>query len=184
MENDVIIPGIGTSPMTDIYDIKILICYILKSIDTKISKQQLNTVFQDGQYVNYFSFCDALQELIKSGHITAQKAEFDEVYTLNPLGVETADKLERALPTSLKDRVVAAAISLLSQTKLLKENQTEITPFQNGYNVRCVMHDENFDLLDFKLFVPDMMQAEKVKSLFLKDPVNFYKNLIALLLEV
>ena len=50
--------------LSDIYEIKILICYLLSCIEKPLSKEQVNYVFQFNSIVNYFSFCQALKELI------------------------------------------------------------------------------------------------------------------------
>lgn len=183
MGNEVIIPGVGIGPMTDKYDIKILICYLLKSVNMPLSKEQINYIFQNEQFVNYFSFCDALKDLIDSNHISSSKTQFDEIYTLNELGLETAKKLERSLPKSLRDNVVEAAMELLAKIKKERENEVEISPYENGYMVNCVMHDDSFDLLQLGIFAPDTLQADKIKEKFLDDPVKLYRGLIKLLLD-
>lgn len=178
-----VIPGIGIGPMTDKYDIKILICYLLNSIKTPLSKEQINFIFQDEQLVNYFSFCEALKDLIDSKHISSTKTESGECYSLNQLGIDTAKTLERSLPTSLRDNVVKAAITLLARIKKERENQVDITPYENGFMVLCVMHDGDFDLLRLDIFAPDMLQADRIKENFLTDPTKVYQGIVKLLIE-
>lgn len=180
MNNDTIIAGVGAGPMTDIYDIKILVCYLLSVIDKPMSKQQITAIFQDGQYVNYFSLCEALKALLESKHISSDS---NEIYTLNDLGRDTASHLKSALPTSLKERVVETAILLLAKTKLLKENEVTCTPYKNGYNVTISMHDDGFDLLNLTMLVPDNEQAELIKERFLNNPVKFYQKLTEMLIN-
>lgn len=183
MDNETIIPGVGIGPMTDKYDIKILICYLLKSVSTPLSKNQINYIFQNEQFVNYFSFCEALKELIDSNHISSSKVRSDEFYKLNELGLETARKLERSLPKSLRDNVVEAAMELLAKIKKERENEVKILPYENGYMVNCIMHDDSFDLLQLGLFAPDMLQADKIKEKFLENPTKLYRGLLNLLLD-
>lgn len=178
-----VIPGIGIGPMTDKYDIKILICYLLNSVKTPLSKDQINFIFQDEQLVNYFSFCEALKELIEAGHITSNITSDGELYLLNELGIETAKKLERTLPTSLRDNVVRAAITLLAKIKKERENQVDIFPYENGFMVHCVMHDSSFDLLRLDIFAPDSLQADRIKENFLNDPTKVYQGIVKLLIE-
>ena len=181
MDNEIIIPGVGIGPMTDKYDIKILICYLLKSVNVPLSKDQLNFIFQNEQFVNYFSFCDALKDLIDSNHISHLSS--GDIYTLNELGRDTSQKLERSLPKSLRDNVVEAAIEMLATIKKERENEVKISTYENGYMVNCIMHDDSFDLLQLGLFVPDTLQAEKIKEKFLNNPTRLYSGLIKLLLD-
>lgn len=183
MDSQNIIPGVGIGPMTDIYEIKILICYLLKSVGLPFSKNQINQVFQEDATVNYFSFCEAIKELLTSGHITAQTNNSEEVYSLNSLGEETATHLERSLPLSLRDNIVNTAMHMLAQMKLERENEVNILSYKNGFLVECVMHEENFDLLRLQVFAPDKIQAEKMKEKFMKDPIRIYKSFISTLLD-
>lgn len=184
MNPDNIIPGIGIGPITDIYEIKILVCYLLESIKAPFSREQMNNIFYGDQIVNYFSFCEAIKELINTGHISAQKDDFDEVYTINALGSQTAQKLENSLPRSLRDNVVEAAIKLLAQIKKERENEVLIVPCENGFTVKCTIHDSSYDLMHLELYAPDQMQAKKIKDKFLLNPTAIYQNFIHKLLDV
>lgn len=183
MDNETIVAGVGVGGLQDKYDIKILICYLLYTVNSPLSREQLNYVFQDGSFANYFSFCDALSELISSQHISAERNEFDEIYTLNDFGKETAQKLNHLLPSSLKDNIVLSAMQLLAKIKHERENEVIIKPCKNGFDVHCIIHDVEFDLMDFRLFAPDKLQAEKIKENFLKNPSKIYQTLIQLLVE-
>lgn len=178
--SDQIVPGIGVGGLTDKYEIKILICYLLYCIKSPLSREQLNMIFQDEQLVNYFSFCDAFKELVESEHLSATE---DGRYALNPLGEETALRLNRSLPKSLRDNVVNTAIQLMARLKLERENEASIIPYQNGFLVQCVIHDVDFDLMRFELFAPDELQAERIRERFLADPAKVYQTMIAALTE-
>ncbi|MEG2814214.1 MAG: DUF4364 family protein, partial [Oscillospiraceae bacterium] len=157
MENE-IVAGIGVGGLKDKYEIKILICYLLNSIEIPLSKEQLNYIFQGESFVNYFSFCDALNELLQNGHISQKvndKNSNEEIYYLNELGVETAQKLKNSLPKSLKDNVITAAMQLIAKNKSGKENEVSIEPYKNGFMVHCIFHDIDFDLMRLDVFAPD-----------------------------
>lgn len=183
MDSDIMIPGIGTQPMSDIYEIKVLLCYLLSSVSKPLSRKQLQEVFAEGSTVNYFSFCQAIEDMQKTGHISTDKLEYDELYILQEHGAETARLLEHTLPRSLKDNVVEIALSLLAKLKKESENEVIISQYKNGYNVRCIMHEVDFDIMSFDLFVPDIMQAEKIREKFLGNPPQLYRNMIQLLLD-
>lgn len=183
MSNKKIVPGVGIGGLQDKYQIKILICYLLNTVQAPFTNEQLNYIFQDESLVNYFSFCDALAELIKTEHITVEKKDSDEIYHLNKFGIETAEKLDHSLPKSLRDNVVSNAIQLLAKIKSEKENEVIIKPYQNGYMVQCMIHEVDFDLMKIELFVPDKLQANKIKDFFQNNPSKVYQSLIQLLIE-
>ncbi len=183
MDNVTIVPGVGKGGLNNKYEIKILICYLLNTINVPFSREQLNYVFQDNNSVNYFIFCDALAELLESKHITSIQENYDEVFTLNELGNETAMKLNQSLPKSLRDNIVTTAMQLLAKTKNEKENEVFINPYKNGFLVKCIIHDIDFDLMSFEVYAPDLLQAEKIKTKLQENPLKIYKGLINLLVE-
>ena len=182
-DRETVVPGIGRGGMTDKYQIKILICYLMSVVESPFTKEQLHEIFADGQVVNYFSFCEAIEELAESHHIEKQSDEESGVYTLNPLGAETARRLSRSLPKSIRDNVVQTAMQLLAKKKYERENEVQITPITNGFSVTCTIHDTSFDLMQLTLYAPDRMQAELIRHNFLKDPVTLYQNTIELLTD-
>ena len=183
MDNVTIVPGVGIGGLNNKYEIKILICYLLNSINVPFSKEQLSYVFQDKNFVNYFIFCDALADLLESKHITSKNENNHEIFTLNELGIETALKLNHSLPKSLRDNVVTTAMQLLAMMKNEKENEVFINPYKNGYLVKCIIHDIDFDLMSFEVYAPDILQAEKIKTKFQESPLKIYKGLINLLVD-
>lgn len=174
MDYDRVIPGVGAGGLTDKYDIKILVCYLLNCLKTPLTKTQLDFVFQDGSYANYFSYCAAYAELLASGHITLD----GDTLVLHELGVETAKRLYTNLPSSLRDNVVASAMGLLARIKHERENEAHIQPYGNGYRVSCTIHDTDFDLLSFQIYAPDILQAEQIANRFRSDPAKLYQSLI------
>lgn len=183
MNNETIVPGVGVGGMTEKYDIKILICYLLDAVRTPLTREQLNAIFQADQLVNYFSFCDAFAELIASGHLSLEQLDGQEVIRLHSLGKETARRLDRSLPRSLRDNVVESALRLIARLKIERENDVQILPCTNGCTVECRMHDGDFDILRLSVYAPDQAQAETIRERFLHDPTRIYQGLIGLLLE-
>lgn len=183
MDHDNLVAGVAPGGFQDVYEVRILICYILYSVNEPLSKDQLHCIFSDNNLVNYFTFSNALAQLLEEHHITATSQNGNELYTLNQLGVDTAQLLQNSLPRSVRDRVVSAALELLSKQKKERENEVQIERFHDGYNVHFVIHDTDFDLLTFTLFVPDQIQADIVKKKFLQNPAEFYTRIIGYLTQ-
>lgn len=178
MDQNTFVAGVTPGGFQDVYEVRILICYLLHSVSAPLSKEQLHYIFQENNLVNYFTFSSALSDLAESGQIVPETKEEKEYYSLCPLGAETAKTLQHSLPRSVRDKVVTTAIELLANIKKERENEVTIEAYQNGYNVKFIIHDTDFDLLKFRLFVPDKIQAELVRTKFMKDPVRFYQQVI------
>ncbi len=177
---DIVVPVFGVGGLSYKYEIKILICYLLHSVKTPLSFEELAMIFQEEGAVNYFSFCEAFKELTVSGHLLSGEKSH---YTLGPLGTETAMRLARSLPQSLRDNVVGTAMKLLARLKRERENHVEILPTDGGFRVCCSSHDGDFELMRLELYAPDELQAQRIKTRFLQNPAGIYQNIIGFLTE-
>lgn len=178
MNQEPIMAGVSPGGFQDVYEVRILICYLLASVESPLSKEQLNYIFQSNRLVNYFTFSNALSQLVKEGHVTLKTIEKEEFCILSKAGADTAKMLQNSLPRSVRDRVVSAALELLALQKKERENEVSIQKVSAGYVVKFVIHDTEFDLLRFQLLVPDKMQADHIKKIFLSDPSAFYGKVI------
>lgn len=176
-----LVAGVTPGGFQDIYEVRILICYLLQGVNEPLTKDDLNHIFQEQNLVQYFLFSDALVKLIEEKHVKVTERDGDEYYSLTPLGEGTAHMLQNSLPRSVRDRVVTAAIALLQRQKTERENKVDIIQNNHGYEVCFQIQDHGFDLMKFSLFVPDTTQAEMVKKRFLQDPLAFYQRMIGYL---
>lgn len=173
-----IIAGVGIGPITDISQIKILICYLLNSIDIKLTQAQIYGIFNENSLISYFSLCETMTSLLETGHISIVEEKDCEYYELNSLGVKTSQELESTLPQSLRDIVITTAIKTTARIKIERENKVVINRNKNGYMVDCTVIAGDFDVMTLSLYAPDMNQAEKIKEHFFKDPIKLYQNII------
>lgn len=180
---DALFAGIEPGGMTDVYEIKILICYLLYAVKEPLSKEQMDTVLQGNHLVNYFSYSAAYQELLKSGHITLEEKDGQKIIVLNQFGRDTALLLKSSLPLSVKDKVVSAGMEILAEMRRDKERETRLEQVENGYIVRLILRDGDLELLNIGLFAPDTEQAEIIRAQFMENTADVYKGIISLLIR-
>ena len=77
--------------------------HLHNSVDRPITKQILNEALQENGLVNYFEINGALAELMKSGNITSEFTEDDELLYVTEKGKNAAEILETTLPKTEKD---------------------------------------------------------------------------------
>ena len=182
MANEWLNEGISPGGLTEADDIKILICYLLKSVARSLSFENLNEILQHDGLCNYFGFASALHELVSSGHVELIKDGEMEYYKATDLGAGTAEMFERRLPLTIRERAVNAAIRLLAQIKRDSENRVEISEeISGGFSVTCSVLDMGDTLMEVKLLVTDRAQAESVKKQFQGIPEVIYKGVLALM---
>ena len=163
----------------DIPTLNILLCYLLYKIDRPVSPDQLYDIAIGTGIINYFYYQDSIGYLLKNGHITAEKDDKDEdCYVLQPKGRECAKQLKNYAPKSYRDKLVLAG-----RIQYEKELKIEYEPVGNGYytHVRCI--DSSFDLMDLKLYAPDLTQAKLIGEKILLNPAGFYGKVIEVALS-
>lgn len=180
MINDAFTAGVDLGGLVNKNEIKILICYILNSVNAPLSGNTIVEILQTKALANYFETTDAISSLERGGHII--KGE-NNIFTISKTGTEIAYNLDRSLPTSVKEKALQAALAMLGQAKIEKENLVEIVKIKNGYNVTCHISGGGFDLMSFTLYVPDMSQAKMVKKNFHKNPEHIYKLMLTTITE-
>ena len=168
------IAGIGPDGLRDPHDIKILICYLLNALHTPLPRKQLAELSTTSGVTDYFSFSDAFEELRKMGHLTQK----DDRWQLTPLGVETAVSLQKALPASLREKMVGLGRELLEQLRRDGSIVTRIMPHQNGYHVCCRIQDGPLAFLDLRFFAPDLNHAELIQRRLNQQATDIYLDLM------
>ena len=172
--------GIEPGGLRTTSDIRILICYLLNSVNAPLSREDILDICQDKGLANYFEVLDALSGLAERNCVSVTKSENeDDFYSIEDTGRAIAETLDVAIPLSVREKAVEAATAMLAKAKLEKENSVEITRIDEGYNVTCHISDGKIDLMKFTIYVPDIYQARKVKVNFLRNPGRTYQLLLA-----
>lgn len=82
----------------DKLQLKLLILYILSHLDQAADLPELTDLVLCDEGVDYFSFTDALSELVETGHV----AHADNLYAITSKGREHLQVCESNLPYSVR----------------------------------------------------------------------------------
>ncbi len=170
--------GVGPGGLWNQNDIRILICYVLSSINSPLSGEDLGNIFQSKALANYFEVTDALAALEAQNHVRKTPSQR---YEVTETGREIGESLDVTLPLSVRDKALEAAVVLLSRARLERENKVTLRPTERGVQVNFRIADGEMTLMDLSLYVPDMAQAQLVKENFYRDPGAIYQLLLAAL---
>ena len=176
MKQDAFSAGVEPGGLWHKNDIRILLCYILASVNAPLSRQDLTRIIQEKALANYIEVEDALASLLTQGNIAQDQ---EGRCTVTPAGREIADSLDATLPLSVRDKALEAAFTLLAQAKAQRENRVDLTKTKRGYQITCHISDGEMDLMDISLYVPDKAQAKMVRERFYRDPEGVYKLVLA-----
>ena len=179
MEYDAFDAGIELGGLRNRDDIRLLVCYLLKSVDSPMTRQMLNEAMQEDGLANYFEVGQAIEELLKTGNITADILGDDEVISVTEKGREAAEMLQTILPKTVREKAVNSAIRLITKARVERENQIEVKKEENGgYTITFTLFDKNTQFMKLSVYVCDSLQLEQVKQNFINDPVKVYSTII------
>jgi len=172
--------GIVLGGMRSKTEIRTLICYMLKSVASPMSKEMIVNALMEKGLANYFETSACFDDLIRHGNI-APSEENDSLYVNTENGNMIATQLEDTLAPTVRERATECALSLLKKQQVESDNKVTIEKCDNGYTVNCAISGGDMDLLRFSLYVPDITQARQIRKNFYKNPDMFYSVMIAML---
>lgn len=179
MEFDAFDAGIELGGLRNRDDIRLLVCYLLKSIDAPMTRQMLNDAMQEDGLANFFEVGQAIEELLKTGNITADILDEEEVISVTEKGREAAELLQTSLPKTVREKAVNSAIRLTTKAKVERENKIEVKKEDDGgYTITFTLFDRDTEMMKLSIYVVDSLQLETVKQNFINDPVKVYSSII------
>lgn len=179
MEFDAFDAGIELGGLRNRDDIRLLVCYLLKSIDAPMTRQMLNDAMQEDGLANFFEVGQAIEELLKTGNITADIIDDEEVLSVTEKGRDAAELLQTSLPRTVREKAVNSAIRLTTKAKIERENKIEVKKEDDGgYTITFTLFDRDTEMMKLSIYVVDSLQLETVKQNFINDPVKVYSSII------
>ena len=179
MDYDATSAGIEPGGLRNRSEIKLLICYILKTVGRPLSSDNLAKIIAEDGLANYFEVTASINELLENSNIIVdEQSEFH----LTKSGNEISDTLEISLPFSVREKAVKSAMNIASKARREKENKVIIEKSDNGYHVIMMIMDNALEMMTIKILVPDSLQAEMIKEEFLKSPTDVYKKTFSMLI--
>ena len=176
---DAFMAGVEPGGLTNVQEIRILLCYMLNSVAAPIPRDALTDIITAGGMANYFDTEDAIEDLIRLQHLVQTE---DRLVATTVTGNQIGDSLGVRIPYTLRERSVKAALQLLKRREVERDNKVNIRKLEEGgYEVTCTVMDGERALLSVTLRVSDPHQAEQIKEQFLTDPALLYRSNLAVL---
>ena len=167
----------------DVDTAKLLLCFIMMKLNMDLTPDQLYEIAVTSECVNYFLYTEALNELIKKKTILITNNDNQDYYSLADKGKYGIKEFKQYIPKSIRDKALTSALKYFANIKRQEEVEFNLIEAPNGCYLQTKFHDIDNDLMDLKLFVADDEQAEFIKKKILKNPAEFYKNIISFALE-
>ncbi len=176
---DAFIAGVEPGGLTNLQEIRILLCYMLRTVGQPIERDAVTEIIIRGGMANYFDTEAAIEELLRQRHLNADE---EGRLAVTATGAQIGDSLSVRIPYTLRERSVAAALKLLKRREVERDNKVDIRKLEEGgYAVTCTVQDRGQALLSVTLRVSDQWQADQIKEQFLADPALLFRGNLAIL---
>ncbi|MBR0423320.1 MAG: DUF4364 family protein [Clostridia bacterium] len=182
MKIDAFSAGIAPGGLRDIQEIKILICYIFDKLDIHLRKSDITAILQNYALANYFEVSQAFSQMVLNNNLSADPNN-NNYYLITPSGKMISEELSDNLPLTVREKALKSAKQYLKRLKIEKENTVNIkkTPF--GYTVNCKVSGGEFNMMEVKLYAPDITAATAIKNNFYKNPEKIYESIVSMLTD-
>lgn len=166
--------------LTNDTEIRILLCYLIKSVGP-VTREAMEAALLQEELVNYFEFVGALNDLVAQG----LAIEGVNGYTITEKGTTVAQTLSEDLPRSVRESAILAVIRIQSWVHKAAQNHADIEKDGDRYRVTCTIQDKNQQHGAFTLQVtmPDAMTAEQVRDHFVACGSEIYNKVLNLLTQ-
>ena len=162
---------------------KLIILYMLDSIDFPLSKAQIFDFILNREYTNYFTLQQATCELTDSGFVSANVMHSVTLLTITDAGRDTL----KYFHGRISDGIKADVQSYLTENKMELHNEVSVTSnyYRIGageYAAELSAHEKNSELVTIKLIVPTESAAETICENWKKQCQEIYSSLLTTLL--
>ncbi len=183
MSFNAFVGGIEPGGLTNDFEVKILICYILQKIGEPLPFDLLSEAVQQTGFVNYFEFIDAVSELQRTEHVKKVLTDKgEELFQLLEGGEISAQTFHHTLPLTVREKTVSVARKLLKMQKYKEEIEMNYTPVDNGYMLTMRLKDIGSDLMNISVFIPSEDECNEIMDRIYDDPTFLYQAVLASML--
>ena len=164
-------------------DVKALILYICYTAARPLDRENLTEIAMHDGLVDYFDFSQALQELLEEGLLDISSPDKTNTFIITGIGIQTKELSEKDIPFNVKKRALAALTKALAKIQRDSNTHTNIEKTEGGYLVTCTLTEQDKILLEYKVLVPDEMQAHIIADQFSKSPTVKYQGIMEQLID-
>ncbi len=180
MADNLFTEGVKPGGLTTGTETRILLCYLLDSVDAPVSREQIQDALLGEELANYFLLAEGLGQLLEQGLITGD----DTGYSITESGRTVGKTLADDLPRTIRDAAVRGVIRAQRYAAKEAVHQCEIVKGETGgRQVRCAIVEPAGALFEMNLYMPDTLSAEAVRGKFVESGDEVYALVLAALTD-
>ncbi len=176
MPYDTFIGGVKPGGLNSQRHIKILLCYLINSVQNPLSEQEIKDALTGEELVNYFELANMLSEMVNESLV---KKEEDKYYILTK-GKHIAEALSSEVPITIREIALKSAIRMQRFAYKSATNKARAERLKDGsYNVLCSLEDRGDTIFSFSINMPDKMSADFACEHFVENGDTVYALMLA-----
>ena len=170
-----------TEPLT-LY--KLMILYLLKSVNYPLTNKQLCGFFLDYEYTTYFTLQQVISELEEAHLITAHRTRNATRYDITREGAETLNFFVNDIASGAVEDMNRFLSEYRIRLRTEASNYTDYTETENGdFLVHAEVREDRDILYSVDLSVPDKDTAELMCSKWAEKSQKIYAYIVKQLLS-
>jgi len=140
---------------------KLLILYLLKSINIQLSELQILRIVSENEWLNYFDLKECLFELIEGRLVEQRETPNGTFYSITELGESTVFYLEKELPESQRKAIDAYCDANRDALRLETELSADYIKIDEGeYRVILRILENQLPVFELNLITWSKNSAE------------------------
>lgn len=164
---------------------KLLMLYVLKTINEPISNIQLTEIILENNFINYFTFQQYLSELEESKFVEYQEINDKKLLAITKEGDNVLSLFQaRISPSqiSIVDQYIKEKIGIIKKELTIHADYTLGSGYDNFIVDLKAIEDKSL-LMELKLSVPTKEQASSICNKWKENPSEIYTNVINILID-
>lgn len=171
-----------TSDSEALAENKVLILYILDTVNKPITNDALYSIVTSAVDLNYFYFQQFLLDLINSKYVVCYTKETQDVYKLTIDGKNTLDLTLDMLPGIIKLKVDTNLKTNLEELENASSIVAEYIPkSENEYDVQCKIVENSEIIFEIRTLAYSTEQAQNIVNNWKNNAANLYPELLEVL---
>ncbi len=163
---------------------KLLVLYLLNSIDIQLSEMQILRIVTDNGWMNYFDFKECMFELIESNLVSQEETSNGSLFEITELGSTTLFQLKNEIFNSQRKAVDEYCVANRDALRLETELFADYVKIDEGeYKVMLKVLENQVSVFELNLVTYSKHSAEDFIKKWKDVAPKIYKNTYDFLAE-
>lgn len=167
-------------------DIHAYVCFLLLELGD-LTEEQLSDIITECEAVNYYEYLESLSMITEKELVSVTADEKKgTIYHLLANGIVMAQQFYKRIPLSVREKSLEYGRKVLETAELERSVKCRIERLRDGkcyLTVQFMNEMGGPDLMNIKIFAPDLEQAKKMRERFLEKPSDIVAKIMNMFIK-